>query len=55
VAREAIRRRLTCLEWGVRGDNTRARRFYRRLGAAIGDLRIAALIGPALTAVARRR
>lgn len=55
VAREAVRRRLTCLEWGVRGDNRRARRFYRRLGARIGDFRIAALIGPALTAVANRR
>ena len=55
VAREAVRRRLTCVEWGVRGDNTRARRFYRRLGATIGDMRIAALIGRALTALADRR
>jgi hypothetical protein len=55
VAREAVRRRLTCVEWGVRGDNTRARCFYRRLGATIGDMRIAALVGPALTAVAGRR
>lgn len=55
VAGEAVRRRLTCVEWGVRGDNARARRFYRRLGAVISDNRIAALIGPALTAVASRR
>lgn len=55
VAREAVRRRLTCVEWGVRGDNTRATRFYRRLGAGISHNRIAALIGPALTAVAGRR
>jgi len=55
VAREAVRRRLTCVEWGVRASNTRATRFYRRLGATIGHNRIAALIGPALTAVAARR
>jgi hypothetical protein len=55
VAGEAVRRRLTCVEWGVRGDNARARRFYRRLGAVVSDSRIAALIGPALVAVASRR
>jgi len=56
VAGEAVRRRLTCVEWGVRGDNARARRFYRRLvGAVVSDNRIAALIGPALVAVASRR
>lgn len=55
VAREAVRRRLTCLEWGVRGDNTRAKRFYRRLGATIGNARVAALTGRALTALAGRR
>jgi len=54
VARETVRRRLTCLEWGVRGDNTRARRFYRRLGARIGDARIASLIGRPLRALARQ-
>jgi ribosomal protein S18 acetylase RimI-like enzyme len=55
VARETVRRGLTCLEWGVRGDNTRAKRFYRRLGARIGDARVAALTGRALTALASRR
>ena len=55
VARETVRRRLTCLEWGVRGDNTRARRFYRGLGARIGRARIASLIGPPLVTLARSR
>jgi ribosomal protein S18 acetylase RimI-like enzyme len=55
VAREAVRRRLTCLEWGVRGDNARARRFYRRLGARVGNMRTAALRGAALRAVAAPR
>ena len=54
VARETVRRGLTCLEWGVRGNNTRAKRFYRRLGATIGNARVAALTGRALTALARR-
>jgi ribosomal protein S18 acetylase RimI-like enzyme len=52
VARETVRRGLTCLEWGVRGSNTRARRFYRRLGARVGNARVAGLIGRALTALA---
>jgi ribosomal protein S18 acetylase RimI-like enzyme len=55
VAREAVRRRLTCLQWGVRSDNTRARRLYRRLGATIGNARVAALSGRALTALAGAR
>jgi GNAT superfamily N-acetyltransferase len=55
VAREAARRRLTCLEWGVRGDNARARRFYTRLGARIGNMRTAALSGRALRALAAAR
>lgn len=56
VARETVRRRLTCLEWGVRGRNTRARRFYRRLGARIGRApRIASLIGRPLLALAASR
>jgi ribosomal protein S18 acetylase RimI-like enzyme len=38
----------------VRGDNTRAKRFYRRLGARIGNARVAALTGRALTALAGR-
>jgi ribosomal protein S18 acetylase RimI-like enzyme len=52
VAREALRRRLTCLGWGVRGSNTRAKRFYRRLGATIGDARVASLSGRALVTLA---
>jgi ribosomal protein S18 acetylase RimI-like enzyme len=53
VAREALRRGLTCLGWGVRGDNVRAKRFYRRLGATIGDARVASLTGRALTSLGR--
>jgi ribosomal protein S18 acetylase RimI-like enzyme len=55
VAREAVRRRLTCLEWGVRGDNARARRFYTSLGARIGNMRTAALAGHALRTLAAAR
>jgi len=55
VAREAARRRLACLEWAVRGSNTRALRFYRRLGARVGQTRIASLRGRALVAIAARR
>ena len=55
VAREATRRGLACLEWGVRDSNTRALRFYRRLGARVGHARIASLRGRALAALAGRR
>jgi ribosomal protein S18 acetylase RimI-like enzyme len=55
VAREAVRRRMTCLEWGVQGHNAAARRFYRRLGARIADMRTAALAGAALRRVASIR
>jgi ribosomal protein S18 acetylase RimI-like enzyme len=55
VARETVRRGLTSLGWGVRGDNTRAKRFYRRLGATIGNARVAALTGRALTALTTGR
>lgn len=55
VAREAVRRGLTSLEWGVRGTNLRAQRFYRRLGARIGNARIAALLGRPLRALAAGR
>ena len=55
VARETVRRGFTCLEWGVRDDNTRARRFYRRLGARIGSARIASLIGRSLRTLAASR
>jgi ribosomal protein S18 acetylase RimI-like enzyme len=55
VARETLRRGLGCLEWGVRGSNTAAKRFYRRLGATIGNARVASLTGPALTRLARTR
>jgi GNAT superfamily N-acetyltransferase len=55
VAREAVGRGLTCLEWGVRGDNAPARRFYRRLGARLGQARNASLTGRPLVALARGR
>lgn len=51
VARETQRRGLLRLEWGVRGKNVRARRFYRRLGARVSDTRIASLQGRALGAL----
>jgi ribosomal protein S18 acetylase RimI-like enzyme len=54
VAREAIRRGLRCLEWGVRGTNRRALRFYRRLGAHVGNARIASLRDRALVSLAGR-
>lgn len=52
VAREAVRRGYRCLEWGVRGTNLRAIRFYRRLGARLGRTRIASLRGRSLLALA---
>ena len=56
VARDAVRRRLGSLQWGVRGDNTRARRFYRGLGARIGKGTGAALLtGRALLTLAASR
>lgn len=55
VARETVRRGLTCLEWGVRGDNRRAQKFYRSLGARVGNARVAGLRGRALTALAAAR
>jgi ribosomal protein S18 acetylase RimI-like enzyme len=51
VAREAVRRGLPNVEWGVRSSNARALRFYRRLGARVGQTRIASLRGRALTAL----
>lgn len=36
VARETVRRHLVSLQWGVRASNTRAKRFYRGLGARLG-------------------
>jgi ribosomal protein S18 acetylase RimI-like enzyme len=55
VARETVRRGYRCLEWGVRDDNHRAKKFYRSLGARVGHARVASLIGRALTALAVRR
>jgi ribosomal protein S18 acetylase RimI-like enzyme len=54
VAREALRRGLACLEWGVRDSNRRAIRFYRRLGAHVGHARIASLRGGALRKLGAR-
>jgi ribosomal protein S18 acetylase RimI-like enzyme len=56
VAREAVRRRLGSLQWGVRRDNTRARRFYRALGARLGKGSGTGLLtGRALEALAAAR
>jgi len=55
VAREAVRRGYRCVEWGVRGSNRRAIRFYRRLGAHLGHARIASLRGRALVRLAGAR
>jgi len=55
VARETVRRGLRCLEWGVRADNHRAKKFYRSLGARVGNARVAGLIGRALTTLAAPR
>jgi GNAT superfamily N-acetyltransferase len=54
VAREAGRLGLPGLEWGVRGSNRLALRFYRRLGARISQTRIATLRGPGFAALAAR-
>ena len=55
VAREAVRRGLPRLGWGVRGTNARAVRFYRRLGARIGMTRNVVLRGRPLARLAERR
>jgi ribosomal protein S18 acetylase RimI-like enzyme len=55
LARETVRRGLPNLEWGVRSSNARALRFYRRLGARVGQTRIASLRGRALAALASGR
>jgi ribosomal protein S18 acetylase RimI-like enzyme len=55
VAREAVRRKLPRMEWGVRSTNTRAVRFYRGLGARIGQARVVVLLGRPLRALAGRR
>jgi ribosomal protein S18 acetylase RimI-like enzyme len=54
VARETVRRGFRCLEWGVRGNNHRAKKFYRSLGARV-NARVAGLIGRALTTLAAPR
>jgi ribosomal protein S18 acetylase RimI-like enzyme len=54
VARETLRRGYRCLEWGVRADNHRARKFYRSLGARVGNARVASLIGRPLTRLVAR-
>lgn len=55
VARGTVRRGLAWLEWGVRGSNTRALRFYHRLGARVSDTRIAIVGGRALLALTAAR
>lgn len=53
VAAEAGRRGARCVEWGVWSANTRAREFYKRIGARDGDVRILGLAGASLAALAR--
>jgi ribosomal protein S18 acetylase RimI-like enzyme len=55
VAGEAVHRRLPRLGWGVRSTNARAVRFYRRLGARIGQTRTVVLLGRPLVRLADRR
>ena len=55
VAHEAVSRRLPRLGWGVRSTNARAVRFYRRLGARIGQTRTVVLLGRPLARLADRR
>lgn len=55
VAHEAVRRRLGRVGWGVRSTNARAVRFYRRLGARIGQTRTVVLVGRPLARLADRR
>ena len=56
VAREAVRRRLGSVQWGVRRDNAGARGFYRALGARLGGGTGSALLaGRALAALATAR
>jgi len=54
VAREAMRRGLRRLGWGVRGTNAGAMRFYRRLGAHISQTRSVALLAGPLARLAAR-
>jgi ribosomal protein S18 acetylase RimI-like enzyme len=51
VAHETVRRGWPDLEWGVRGSNRRALRFYRSLGARVSQTRIASLRHRALAAL----
>ena len=55
VAREAARRGLPGLEWGVRDSNRFALRFYRGLGARISHTRIATLRGRGFASLAAAR
>jgi GNAT superfamily N-acetyltransferase len=54
VAREAVRRGLPRLGWGVRGTNAGAMRFYRRLGAHISQTRSVVLLAGPLARLAAR-
>jgi len=53
VPAEAARRDLASVEWGVLTSNTKAREFYRSIGARDEDVRILTLDGPALHALVR--
>jgi ribosomal protein S18 acetylase RimI-like enzyme len=54
VAREAVRRGMPRLGWGVRGTNAGAIRFYRRLGAHISQTRSVMLLSRPLARLAAR-
>ena len=53
VAAEAVRAGARSLEWAVHDGNAGARAFYRRLGAESAEVRIMALSGERLQALAR--
>ena len=53
VAGEAVRAGAVSLEWAVHVHNEGALAFYRRLGATTGDVRLMALGGERLRALAR--
>ena len=55
VAAETVRAGAASLEWAVHVHNEGALAFYRRLGATMGDVRLMALGGERLRALARRQ
>jgi ribosomal protein S18 acetylase RimI-like enzyme len=53
VCREAVARSARTVVWAVRGSNTKARAFYRMVGARDEDLRLLTLDGDALEAMSQ--